>query len=573
VRQYARQWRLNAIAPKEIIVETPLNLDQEALGSYNYLEKLVETASGYTFFNVFLTDPAEAVHDWPDFLDVPSRSAEACVLLRHMTGRGVATEEAYFSRILPLQESDGLFHRPETRTTRHEAVREEQALVMGALLAKAIADRDPDAESRLQKLVRALSAQPPGEGPFPAFLIRPVVRAWEVLGVEGARALATGLGEHFTRVRPLFRADGSFAGHVHGHLYAAAGLTELARLTEDERLLDHMERVFRVMRDRSTAFGWVPELAEREDDVVGCETCCLMDYIHLALALAGTGRTWCYDEVERAVRNHLLESRVRHGDWLPAGHGAGDDLVRTEGVQEAVVGAYAGWSSPNHILAYDEFLPPAWIRDPSLAPVYLGKVRALQNCCGPSGPKALYLAWQRACEVEGGTLRVNLLLDRALPEAEVRGFEPWEGRVEVTLAASLRVAVRVPGPIQGSDVTASVAGEAVELRLAGGYVATPTLPVGTTVVFQYPLLERVEEITIGNGGFQQYRYEVTWRGSTVLQVAPGGNSSTGRSHPMEGPVPLYYGTEGPHPLYRRTPLPPPAGERHPLHRTAGPGVW
>ena len=52
---------------------THLNLEQEAMGSYNYLERLCDQQTGYTCFDVFLTDPAEAVHDWPDFLDVPGR--------------------------------------------------------------------------------------------------------------------------------------------------------------------------------------------------------------------------------------------------------------------------------------------------------------------------------------------------------------------------------------------------------------------------------------------------------------------------------------------------------------------
>ena len=79
-----------------------LNLEREALASYNYLEQLVDPATGFTFFDVFLTDPAEAAHDWPDFLDVPGRSAETSVLLRHMTGRPVQTEEAFFRRIFDL---------------------------------------------------------------------------------------------------------------------------------------------------------------------------------------------------------------------------------------------------------------------------------------------------------------------------------------------------------------------------------------------------------------------------------------------------------------------------------------
>jgi hypothetical protein len=555
-------------------MERTLNLETEALASFNYLENLVDPSTGFTYFDVFRTDPAEAVHDWPDFLDVPGRSAESCVLLRHMTGRTVATERVLFERILALQEHDGLFYRPETRVTRHSHDRGEQSLVMGALLARAIADGDLDAQARLDRVLEALIHGDPGAGPFPAFLIRPTVRAWEAFGSRPAARLARQLGAHFGRQSPLFREDGSFAGHVHGSLYAAAGLTELARLTEDADLLDHMERVFRVMRQRSTSFGWVPELTERTDDVVGCETCCLMDYIHLALALSRAGRTWCLDEVERAVRNHLLESQVRHGDWLAPGGPSDDELIRREGLRDAVVGAYAGWSAPNHILAYDEHLPPAWLKTPDLAPVFLGKVRALQNCCSPSGPKALYLAWQHAAEVSQGVFRVHLLLDRALPEGEVRGFEPWEGRVEVTLAKALRVAMRVPGFTEPRAVTASWREGPLELRVVGGYAVTEPLPAGAIVVFRYPLAERREEVTIGNEGFQQYRFTLQWRGSTVMRLTPGDNPSTGRSHLMPEPVRLYYGAEGPHPLYGgREPLPEAPASPRPLHRTAGPAVW
>ncbi len=115
-----------------------LALEREARASYNYLERLVDPATGYTYFDVFRTDPAEAVHDWPDFLDVPGRSAESCVLLRHMTGHAVATEEAFWRRITALQEDDGLFYRPETPITRACVHIEEQALVMNALVARVI---------------------------------------------------------------------------------------------------------------------------------------------------------------------------------------------------------------------------------------------------------------------------------------------------------------------------------------------------------------------------------------------------------------------------------------------------
>jgi len=551
-----------------------LNLEREALESFNYLENLVDPATGYTYFDVFLTDPAEAVHDWPDFLDVPSRSAETCVLLRHMTGRQVATEDAFFGRIYALQERDGLFWRPETEVTRHEVQLVESALIMAALLARAIGDSDTEAEGRLKRLVDALAGVDMSANPFDLMLHRPMARAYEAFGWPAARSYLERALKALADGKSPFRPDGSFAGHVHSQLYLAAGLVEAGRLLEDEHAIDFMERVFLVIRERSTRFGFVPELAERDDDVIGCETCCLMDYIHLALALGRVGKGDCYDDAELAVRNHLVESRVRHGDWLPERRDARDEgLVLREGLQQKVIGAYAGWSSPNHILAYDEFLPAGWIKDEGLAPVFLRKVRALQNCCGPSGPKALYLAWQHAARVERDTVRVNLLLDRALPEAEVRCLEPHEGRVEVTVAKRLRVALRVPGFSRMGDVAATCLGRQLSLREEGCYVVTEPLEASSTAVFRYPLAEADETVIIGNEGFQQYIYTVRWRGSTVLSIEPADNAREGRSHLVDRPVRLYYGADGPHPLYRRQGTLSEKPSPEPLNRTPGPGVW
>ncbi len=556
----------------------PINLEQEALASYNYLENLIEPETGYTYFNLFLTEPAEAVHDWPDFLDVPSRTAEACVLLRHMTQQAVKVEAACFQRIARFQEPDGLFRRPESRITRHEYFQEEQALIMAALLAKAIADQDEEAYGRLQRLIAGLNSQEIGQGSFPAMLIRPVVRVWEAFQWPEAGELTARLGEGVTAIQPIFRPDGGFGGHVHSHLYAAAGLVEVGRITNDQNLVAHMERVFQWIRERSTRFGFVPEVVERQDDVIGCETCCLMDYIHLALALARAGYTEHHDDVERAVRNHLIESRVKGGDWLPAGSDkSDDDLIRRYDLRSAAVGAYAGWSSPNHILAYDEWLSPHWIKSADLAPIYLNKVRALQNCCGPSGPKAIYLAWQHAAQIStdgaGKTLQINLLLDRSLPEAEVRSFEPFEGRVKVQPAEPITVALRIPSWLSDHEMTAKINGRPVPLSLRDGYVQTGEVRRGDWLEFLYPIKERDEDITIGNEGRQSYRYRIHWRGSTVTRVDPADNPKLGVSNLMPEPVNLYYGVEGPHPLYQRRDVLNSEPLQKVLNKSAGPGVW
>lgn len=557
----------------------PVNLEREARASFNYLENLIEPDSGFTYFDVFLADSAQAVHDWPDFLDVPGRTAEACVLLRHMTGSTVATEKACFRRIYGFQDEDGLFRRPETDITRREYVCEEQALVMGALLAKAIGDKNDEAIDRLKRLIVALNREEIGNGSFPAMLIRPVCRAWETYQWSEAEQLVVKLRSVVFQNSPIFRDDGGFKGHVHSHLYGAAGLTEAGRLTGDTVLINHMGRVFEWIRERSTSFGFVPEVAEREDDVIACETCGLMDFIHLALCQARTGKTAYYDDVERAVRNHLLESRVKRAQWLPRPAMADDsEYIRHDNVGGACIGAYAGWSSPNHILAYEEWLPNGWIKSPELAPLYLQKVRALQNCCGPSGPKALYLAWQHAAEiiVAGATkgLRINLLFDRSIPEAEIRCHEPMEGCVEIYPRESLTfVALRCPSWVNRKLIIATLNGSPVSLRTDGDYLIIDNVPVANRVVFRYPLEEWEERIVIGNEGRLSYGYDLRWRGGTVTRMEPDENPEFGSSQLMPHPVRLYYNQNGPQRLYLRGNLIERGELPQPLHTTSGPYIW
>jgi hypothetical protein len=63
---------------------------------------------------------------------------------------------------------------------------------------------------------------------------------------------------------------------------------------------------------------------------------------------------------------------------------------------------------------------------------------------------------------------------------------------------------------------------------------------------------REEEVTVGNPGFKQYHYVVTWTGDTVIRMKPVGDiAKTGFSDFDNKPVEIYYGTEGPGPLYQR----------------------
>lgn len=57
---------------------------------------------------------------------------------------------------------------------------------------------------------------------------------------------------------------------------------------------------------------------------------------------------------------------------------------------------------------------------------------------------------------------------------------------------------------------------------------------------------------MGNPGFRQYRYRVTWKGDTVVKMESLGNDyATGYSDFDKKDVACFYGKDGPGELYQR----------------------
>jgi pimeloyl-ACP methyl ester carboxylesterase len=311
------------------------------------------------------------------------------------------------------------------------------------------------------------------------------------------------------------------------------------------------------------------------------------------------------------VRNHLVESQVVDGSWLENGsaekgsdpfcakHPSGrsgkrgltpfppdTDQFTCRQVGERMVGGYAGWSSPVHILAACETLH--WG-----GPELRNKTRAFQNCCGGSGTHGFYIAWKNAARFEDGTLSVNLHIDKLLPEAEIRGYQPYKGLLTIDLKRPCKVRVRIPefvepgemkveggnsgqgsvvrGQDSASDHTPPAAGNPLaslppnpKPRVWGNYLELGDRQAGERIEVSYPLPLREETESVGNPGFRQYRYRVAWRGDTVVRLTPVGDAvkqKTGYSEYAHKQVQIFFGAEGPGPLYQRDYM---------LHETADP---
>ncbi len=551
-------------------------LERFARRNANYLEQMVDS-HGLPYFNTFWTDPAECVHDWPDYGDVNSRQLEAAVMSRYMTGvpvRSEPTMRATARQYLKLG-GDGLLWRPETPYTRLGADLGDNTMTLGAFTA--LTQDEPGSEWRGigQALVDRLwelatkrddyaffsgnywspegwtshGDQPGGYWEF--FFVQPLLNWAEATGSEVAidlgRRLAIASLEHTTSFSP----EGRFVGHVHGHLRGLAGFAHLGLLDNRPELLQIAANGIDFINRQSTNFGFVPELSERKDDLIGCETCILMDYLDTMIILGLNGYPQYFELVERTVRNHLAESQATDLSWLVEDNNREDtDQITWRNLRSRLSGCYAGWSSPNHILAYREDLPFTWTKHIDQHPIYIGKTRAFQHCCGGSGTKAFYEAWLAIATFEEGLLSVNLHFDRETPEASIRCDKPYKGETRVTLKQACSVRLRLPEC--ASEVSLTVEGEPANWHREGLWaVLEGQLPAGARIVMSHPLPAKTETIFIGNEGFKQYEYEVTWKGDTVVACLGKTEHKRGYTALMDAEVELFYGEDGPGPLYQR----------------------
>jgi hypothetical protein len=531
-------------------------LETFAHRSLNYLNRMVDT-NGLPYFNIFWTDPAEAAHDWPDFGDVMARQLQGVIMARHMTGERTPIEAVWRRKLLEIIDpATGLLTRPQTSFSQKVADPGDQALTLYTLVTAYEDAPDEGLKAVILKMTARLLAQTQegkggGDGFLNGFMIKSLMASARVLHDENALKLA---GRQVKKVffeSPLFSPDNTFrhGGHMHGNLRTLVGAADYALYTGDPVLFSRVDALYRYVRSEGTSFGFLPEVVGRKGDVVATETCALMDYIGLAVTLANHGHPEYWGDVERAVRNQLAESQATELLWLKSAADRADTEQFTwRDLPARLVGGYAGWSSPTHFLATCETLH--WG-----GPELRGKTRVFQNCCGGSGTHGFFIAWKNAASFEKGILSVHLHFDKLLPQAEIRGYQPFRGELSIKLKTDCTVRVRIPDSVEPAALKAEAGGAAVAVKVWGNYAELGHHSRGSLLKITYPLTSRTEEVQIGNPGFRHYRYRVHWRGDTVMEMEPLGNENkTGYSDFEQKDVPVYYGKDGPGPLYQREAL-------------------
>lgn len=504
-----------------------------ALRSLNHLNRMADT-NGVPYFHILWDVSAEARHaggiDGPDVI---SRMWQATVMARHLTGQ-TCRNEAVYAHVLQDTYLDSETGQPVKETG---FLGFAQCVALEALVTAYADSRDPCLR---ETIIRMVDHMPEAYHPrsFQAVPIKALMNCARVLNYKPAADQA---GKLVRECGLLSVGTKHFGGHMHGNLRTLQGAADYALYIGDQALFDHIDALYRDVRSYSGAsFGFLPEVAFQHDDRVGCETCALMDYVALATTLANNGYPEYWGDIERTMRNQLAESQLVDGSWLKPTNKADTLQSSFRDIGERMVGGFAGWSSPTHLLAYAE------------TGMGTGKTRAFQNCCAGSGLHAFFIAWKNAARFDKETLQVNLHIDKLLPQAEIRCYQPYQGRLTIALKKACSVRIRIPDFTPVEELRAKGKNGTIAIKVKGLYADLGPHAAGETVEVTYPLPLREENVSIGNPGRLHFSYCVLWKGDTVIRMTPIGEPPKEiYSEGEKGMIPAFYGEEGPGRLYLR----------------------
>lgn len=526
------------------LIPDTLELTDRAELALHHITTSVDPALRYApfFYLNMQANPPFCQHENWDYGDVTGRYIDAAAGLRQMTGSkaGLDAEEKLKELLLSTFDSkDGLTHRQVNPWTPDEAGMFDQGRTLGALVSWYMATRDKKLLQTGDRFVQGLwdikiHATQPDKGysfcfqPYAAYSrgiwnakepaeptcygggceIYPLVKYAQITGNERALELAGKLVNFIVYESRVFAEDGVFrpkvmaneTGHLHSKTLTVLGVLKYAVFQGRKDLVAWAKGAYDFSLTAGTRFGWFPEgigLTEA-DSTPWSETCCTVDIIELAMLLARNGYPECWNDAERFTRNYLMEAQLTDTSWLAAGgkkRPKDTRLQRYTNAPDMMLGGFVGRALPHD---------------------FIGDGHMMACCCG-AGARAIYQVWDHAIDFTDGKLRVNLLVNRRSPWAEVQSWLPHQGKVLVTNAKAESASIRLPDYVRQEEVKAHKNGKPSAARAKRGWVELTGLKPGDEVCVEWPLrtVRRRESIL-------KWKFEVTWRGDTVVAISPAG---------------------------------------------------
>ncbi|MBI2193804.1 MAG: glycoside hydrolase family 127 protein [Planctomycetes bacterium] len=294
--------------------------------------------------------------------------------------------------------------------------------------------------------------------------------------------------------------------HFQHHTVPLLGTLDHALAVGDKELADFVRRAFEWSKTKGNLLvGYFPENIDRVHDLQTSELCEVAGMIGLALKLSAAGLGDYWDDADRWIRNQFAEGQLLQSDWAYRAGTAGpkmpdatfDPVVTCcDRVPERNVGAFAGWPSAND---------------------WLGQGPGIMHCCTGNATRALYYIWENILAYENGKLRVNLLLNRASPWADINSHIPYTGQVDVKVKQPVALSVRIPEWVTPDEVRCSVNGQERRIRFDGRYVQVGGVSPGDETTLTFSIAERTDKAWI-----EKVNYTLIRKGNEVVRIIPPG---------------------------------------------------
>ena len=289
-------------------------------------------------------------------------------------------------------------------------------------------------------------------------------------------------------------------GHLHGHINTLRAILEYALAANDSQLKAFVRDGYEWTRQSGfTRIGYI-------GDGQGCGVGRLIG-LAVKLSNASIGDYW--EDVDQYIRNQgtemqampedreYLESLAKGKPAPPAMEGFPGDIRCTDHVIEKSIGGFAGHISKDVV----------WL------------------CCSPHGCMGLFYAWDGMLQYENGTVRVNLLLNRASPEVDLYSYLPYEGKVVLKNKQAREALVRIPLWVDRQQVRVRVGTKDVANTWLGNYLRLQDLKPHDLVTIEFPMRETTEKWTVPklhrfSQGPAQEVYTCRFRGNTLVEITP-----------------------------------------------------
>lgn len=516
------------------------------------LTRLDEQRDYRPFFWTELNEnPPRLCHSEYDFSDTGGRYLDACILARKMLRIASPDERELGLKnfVFSLQDNeDGLFYDRaseddpgncppflrgyETFQSKADLFCQNQPLLALIALADGGEDAALDKIKRCLKTLRSYASMDESNGLFferrrisrgkfigpaakatgkegnvfslttagmdPVIILEAISLYWKKTGDKLAEEFIRGLTNHIIHDGKQIYWNGMYNGHTHcGSIIPAMnGILTWAVACEEEQYILWAKRVLDWTLHNSSSFGWVPDGLLTEPSSVGgyyCETCSLADTIQLAVKLAMAGFDEYWEIIDRFYKNQLLENQYKEPETIEPLQKEFKDRDR---IIQAVRGAFESWARPNYIYA---------------------NRHGIEGCCTSSGVKALYAIWDNAITKNDQTINVNLFINRNLPFAEIRAFEPERGLLKIKVKQENKYQIRISSFLNREQIRLTINdNDVANIRWKGNYLLCSTLTSGDVLEITYPLPRKKLREVITNAG----QYWVSWLGNWVTEIEP-----------------------------------------------------